>query len=299
MRHCVSRFVAARPVEAVLAAQKRGIRRGRDADRVRRYAGNRDRILARDHRQVPRLRAWRTAPGLFRAARSERCAIKAAKTSPKSSKIGSTTTNASGDFPLAASACDVASLSGMARRKTRGRLRSLSARMARMSLASGLSCSARFAAHDVDLVAVGAEYAQPGVDDQYAVDVGSLRGASQQFADRDHVGRRKRLHDVGALRDAFEARREACEQRLDASFGKPRFALEPLAELFLREPAELLRLALEPDVEPDDGQAERCRERDRRRRDDGDDQPAAEGREAEQDLGPWNLTRRWALRPCW
>ncbi len=42
--------------------------------------------------------------------------------------------------------------------------------------------------HDVDLVAVGAEHAQPGVDHQNPVDVGRLRGAAEQFADRDHIG---------------------------------------------------------------------------------------------------------------
>ena len=56
------------------------------------------------------------------------------------------------------------------------------------------------------------------------------------------------------------------------------------AELFLREPAELLGLPLEALIEPDDRQAERGRERDRRGRDDRDDQPGAERRKAEQDL---------------
>src|SRR3954469_8158908 len=59
---------------------------------------------------------------------------------------------------------------------------------------------------DVDLVAMRAEDLQTGIHDQDAVDIGRLRGASEQLADRHYVGRGDRLRDVGALHDAFEPR---------------------------------------------------------------------------------------------
>jgi hypothetical protein len=139
---------------------------------------------------------------------------------------------------------------------------------------------------DVNLVTGGAEHAQLGVDHQDAVDIRGLRGGAEQFADGDDVGRGQRLHDVGALRDAFEPRRDAHEQRAETRAGEARFSVEPLAEFFLREATELLRLPLEALIEPDDGQSERRRERDRRGRNDRDDQPAAERRKAEQGLVP-------------
>ena len=83
---------------------------------------------------------------------------------------------------------------------------------------------------------------------------------------------------------------------VDARAGKPRLAVEALAELFLREAAELLGLPFQTLIEPDDRQAERRRERDRRRRDDRDDQPGTERREAKQkpsprpDTGPHSMT---------
>jgi hypothetical protein len=43
--------------------------------------------------------------------------------------------------------------------------------------------------HDIDLVARGAEHPQLGVDHQDAVDVGGLRGAAEQLADRDTLAR--------------------------------------------------------------------------------------------------------------
>ena len=52
------------------------------------------------------------------------------------------------------------------------------------------------------------------------------------------------------MRDAFEERREAGEQRIEPRAREARLAVEPLAELFLRQPRELLGLALETLVEP-------------------------------------------------
>ena len=77
--------------------------------------------------------------------RKVRCAIRPANTSPKSSKIGSAITNAIGAGFSAPSACARSSFSSTARRNARGCLRSLSPRIGRMSCASALSCSSRFA----------------------------------------------------------------------------------------------------------------------------------------------------------
>ena len=130
--------------------------------------------------------------------------------------------------------------------------------------------------NDVDLVARRAEHPQLGVDHHDAVDIGSLRGAAEQFADRHDVGGRDRLHDVGALRDAFKPRGSRSEQADESRARQPRFAVETLAELLLRQAAQLLGLPLQSPVEPHDRQAERGRESDRRRRNDRDDQPGTE-----------------------
>ena len=163
--------------------------------------------------------------------RSERCATRAANTSPKSSKIGSATMNASGEARGAPSACAPCSSSTSARRRTRGRLRSLSAEDRRNVLRERAVLQRPVRRDDIGLVAVGAEHPELGVDHEDAVDVGCFRGAAEQLVDRHHVRRRDRFHDVGALRDAFQPRADVLKQAFDACAGKPRLAVEPLREL--------------------------------------------------------------------
>ena len=155
-------------------------------------------------------------PASASRGRSERCAISAAKTSPKSSKIGSATMKVSGAVPLAASACAAASLSAIARRRRAGACGRCRRGSREFPCASGLSCRAWLAATMSTLPLLAPKTRSLVSTDQNAVDIGRLRGAAKQFADRDVVGGRKRLHHVGALRDAFETRPEALEQRIDA-----------------------------------------------------------------------------------
>src|SRR5262249_37730541 len=102
------------------------------------------------------------------------------------------------------------------------------------------------------------------------------------------------LHDVGALRDSLDAARDRFEQRLQLRAREARFAVETLAQPFLRQPAQLCCLTFEPLAETHEGETVRGGKRDGGRRKDGHDQACAERREPPQGLTP-GLERR----PCW
>jgi hypothetical protein len=96
--------------------------------------------------------------------------------------------------------------------------------------------------NDVDMIAIRAEHAKLGINDENAVDIAGARRASDQFGDLDDVARGNRSRHVGLLRDAFQPPADGVEERFDARAQELGLTVELAAELVLGEQAKLFGL---------------------------------------------------------
>ena len=179
--------------------------------------------------------------------RSVRCATSAANTSPKSSKIGSA--DDEGQRRGRVRAERLRELVGRAPSVRRTHARAACGRSRREW--PGLSCAqrgcpaARGSPRTMSTLSLAAPNTRSLVSTTRMPSMSAAcaaRPSSSLIATT--LAGRDRLHDVGALRDAFEprGRRWRTAHRARAP-GKPRLAVEPLAELLLREPRRAARPA--------------------------------------------------------